>query len=184
MLQSLSLYLALLTSKNDTADKGGNSITPIRYRFMYRKKRAKVLGNKMELPWAIFSSKKKSCHGLSIQFKERKQKEKRVRSHSHNPVPFQKERFSCTDVFISVLTELLNETDEVNISDEKSSEMPLLHFFGSFTVAWYALDVRSQFCSICVRGGVWTGIARFCTDCAVSTYLEKPWCRQRSWRGG
>jgi len=131
-----------------------------------------------------FQFKKKSCHGLSIQFKERKQKEKRVRSHSHNPVPFQKERFSCTDVFISVLTELLNETDEVNISDEKSSEMPLLHFFGSFTVAWYALDVRSQFCSICVRGGVWTGIARFCTDCAVSTYLEKPWCRQRSWRGG
>ena len=79
-----------------------------------------------------------------------------MRSHSHNPAPFKKERFSCTDVFISVLTELLNETDEVNISDEKSSEMPLLHFLAHLP----ALDVRFQFCSICVRGGFWTGIAQ------------------------
>ena len=76
MLQSLSLYLALLTSKNDTADKGGNSITPIRYRFMYRKKRAKVLGNKMELPWAIFSSKKKVVMGYLFSSRKESRRKK------------------------------------------------------------------------------------------------------------
>jgi hypothetical protein len=54
MLQSFSLCPALLTSKNDTADKGGNNITPISYGCMYirEKKRVKstwALGNKMEL---------------------------------------------------------------------------------------------------------------------------------------
>jgi len=53
MLQSFSLCPALLTSKNDTADKGGNNITPISYGCMYirEKKRVKstwALGNKME----------------------------------------------------------------------------------------------------------------------------------------
>jgi len=61
----------LLTSKNDTADKGGNSITPIQYGFYVQKKRAqKYLATKMEFFFFLKGTK------WSCQFKERKQEKK------------------------------------------------------------------------------------------------------------
>jgi len=76
MLQSLSLYLALLTSKNDTADKGGNSITPIRYRFMYRKKEQKYLATKWSCPGLFSVQKKKVVMGYLFSSRKESRRKK------------------------------------------------------------------------------------------------------------
>jgi hypothetical protein len=63
----VSVCPALLTSKNDTADKGGNSITPIQYGFYVQKKRAqKYLATK----WSFFFERNK------MELFERKQEKK------------------------------------------------------------------------------------------------------------